>query len=393
MAMLQKICFLVNYNLYESKRHFTQKLAEACQRRDIDTHIIDVNEGVLGGNILAAIREYSPTMTCSFNTILPISETQFLWDALQIPHLAIIVDPVLYSMNLIRSPYSIMTCVDRSDCRVLAPQFKNAFFWPHAVERELTADDLPRTYDVVFLGSCYDYESLRASWRQRNPEAINQVLDDAIDLVFSDPKISLAQALAKAWGSSKLDPAGVDFTSLFYYLDNYTRGKDRVELIRSIKNAQVHVFGELSKDNAVGVLGWQQYLASKPNIVLHPSVPFHEIIKILQQSKICLNSTPFFKEGSHERVFMGLGCGAVPITTENGYFREIFNEEEDIFFYQMNAREKADELIANLLADENKRCSIAKRGRSKVMAAHTWDCRVDQLIANLDPILLRISNE
>jgi spore maturation protein CgeB len=389
---LKRVCFLVNYNLYESKRHFTQKLAEAMNRKGIETRIIDVKEEVLGAVVLDSLRRYSPNLTCSFNSLLPVSESKFLWDILEIPHLAILVDPAIYSIHLTRSPYSLLSCVDRADCReVRAYHFENVFFWPHAVECELEAEEgHARPYEVIFLGSCYDYESLRASWRQRNPEALNRVLDDAIDLVFSDPRISLAEALVKAWQASKLDPTGVDFTSLFYYLDNYTRGKDRVELIRSIKQAQVHVFGELSRDNAVGILGWSQYLAGLPNVTVHPSAPFGEALSLLKQSKICLNSMPFFKDGSHERVFAGLACGAVPITSDSQFLREAFQEGKELFFYHMNQREAVNDLVNQLLENEPRRHEMAYLGRQEVMKHHTWDHRVDQLLKELPVMFGRI---
>jgi spore maturation protein CgeB len=390
--MLQKVCFLVNYNLYESKRYFTQKLAEAMNRKGIETRIIDVQEQALSGEIITSIKRYSPDITLSFNSLLPVSETKFLWDFLEIPHLAILVDPALYSIHLTRSPYSILSCVDRSDVEaVKSYQFESVFFLPHAVERELfNFEKRQKKYDVVFLGSCYDYESLRVSWRQRNPEALNKVLDDAIDLVFSDKKISLTKALITAWNHSKLNYEGVDFTTLFYYLDNYTRGKDRVDLIRSIKNAKVYIFGETSIDNAVGILGWKQYLSSQKNVVIHPSIPYGAAMEVLRQTKITLNSMPFFKNGSHERVFAGLGCGALPVTTYNNYFNEIFQHGKDILFYQMSNHATLNDEIEELLADENRRVQMVAKGSEKVEKHHTWDARVDQLLSELPPILQKI---
>ncbi len=392
--MLNKVCLIVNYNLYESKRHFTRKFAEAMDRKGMETLIIDAYESSLSADKVASIKRFNPDFTCSFNSLLPISETKFLWDFLEIPHWAILIDPAIYSMNLTKSPYTILSCVDRSDLLgVQSYPFQNAFFWPHAVEKELDPGNEERTHEVVFLGSCYDYESLRASWRQRNPEAINRVLDDAIEIVFSDNSTSLAESLVKAWNASKLDPAGIDFTALFYYLDNYTRGKDRVELIRNIKDAHVHVFGDLSTDNAVGVLGWPQYLASQHNVTVHASVPFEEGLQILRKSKLCLNSMPFFKNGSHERVFDGLAAGAVPVTTDNTFFREYFDEDQDLIYYQMNNRGAVNDKINDLLGDESKRLDIAQRGRALVMENHTWDVRVNEMLEVMPAIFNRINTQ
>lgn len=383
----------MNFNLYESKRHFTQKFSEALNRKGIETRIIDTQERPLGAEDLNAIRRFGPDLTCSFNTLLPLSDKRFLWDFLKVPHLAALVDPALYSVNLTSSPYSIISCVDRSDSNALLSQgFQNTFFWPHAVEKELCEEVISqdRPYEVVFFGSCYDFESLRASWRMRNTEIINKVLDDAIDIVLSDSKESLAEALVTAWNASKLEPSSTDFLALFYYLDNYTRGKDRYELIRSIKDAKVHIFGELSTDSAVNVLGWPQYLAGQSNVTLHPSVPYEEALQIMKKSKICLNSMPFFKNGTHERVFAGLACGALPVTSESTFLREQFKEGEEILYYTPKQWNDVNGKINTWLRDEKKRREAVVRGRQIVAREHTWDKRTEQLLKELPAIFERI---
>lgn len=393
MVNLRKICLITNFNLYESKRYFTEKLAEAMRRQGIETEIIDVQQAVLGSETMQSICRFDPDFTCSFNSFEPIEKGRYLWDLLKIPHLSFLVDPSFYSTTLTNSPYSIVSCVDRSDCKVISSTgFKRVFFWPHAVEKDLiVSETAKRKYDVVLLGSCYDYESLRVAWQQRNPAALNKVLDDAIDIVFSNEQLSLAQALVRAWQDSQLDPQGIDFVTLYYYLDNYTRGKDRVELVRSIKNAHIHVFGELATDNAVGILSWQQYLSSQSNVTIHPPTLFGEGIKVLMQSKIVLNSMPFFRDGSHERIFTGLACGCLPLTSESNYLREQFIEGEDLLFYQSLKRGEINAKIDELLSNETKRHEMAFRGREKVMKHHTWDQRVVELIRILPPILESIS--
>jgi spore maturation protein CgeB len=393
--MLKRIGLLVNYNLYESKRYFTQKLSDALNRKGIETKIIDVKEKILEADIGAEIQNFHPDLTCSFNTLSQLPDKKFLWDVLKIPHLSILVDPALYSVGLRNSPYSIISSVDRFDCESLrSPQFQNIFFWPHATEA--TKDDVnknSRNYDIVFLGTCYDYENLRVTWKQRLTPALSRVLDKAIEIVLSDKFIPLAQALVLSLNSEKIAPQGIDLLGLFYYLDNYTRGKDRVELIRSIKDYKVHIFGELLTEDPVCTRSWNYYLGSQANIVLHPSVPFAESLKILKQSRISLNSMPFFKNGSHERVFNSLACGALPVTTETLYFKEIFNNDQDIIFYQPGHWDKINESIHHFLENEDKRREGVNQGRNKILQGHTWDHRVDQLLQELPPILERMKKE
>jgi spore maturation protein CgeB len=380
--MFKKICLITNYNLYESKRRFTEKLADAMERKGIKTKIIDVKENKLGLETIAQIKQFKPDLTASFNTLLPISDKQFLWDIIKIPHWAILVDPSLYSVSLINSPYSIISCVDRFDCDgLLSTGFKKVFFWPHGVEKDIVCDlDGARPYDVVFLGSCFDYESMRKYWKKHITSKQSQILDNAIDMVLADNRTSLQAALIKAWNEANLFADNtVDFATLFYFLDIYTRGKDRVDLIRSIKDAKVHVFGQLQESNEIETLGWEHYLGKQKNVVLHKPVNFAESLEILKQSKICLNSNPFFKNGSHERVFNSLACGALPITTDNLYVRSQFNEGEDMLFYLNSNLDLVNDQVNELLNSESKRKTMAASGRAKVMKNHTWDKRVEEL--------------
>ena len=74
MTGLHKVCLITNFNLYESKRYFTEKLAEAMERHGIETKIIDVRLGVLGSETIQSIRHFAPDFTCSFNSFEPIGE-------------------------------------------------------------------------------------------------------------------------------------------------------------------------------------------------------------------------------------------------------------------------------------------------------------------------------
>jgi spore maturation protein CgeB len=387
--MLKKMCIIVNWNLYESKRYFTEKFTEALHRKGIKTLVIDVQEQSLGKDNVKKIHSFAPDLTCSFNSLEPLEGRTFLWDLMKIPHLSILVDPALYSVQLISSPYSIISCVDRQDCDALrSNNFQNTFFLPHAVEKELAASEKAnRIYDVVFLGTCIDYKNMKKNWKQRYPEAINKALDKAVNCVLADNHTSLTEALVSTWEKNDLNTVNTDFLSLFHYIDYYSRGKDRVELIRGIKDAHVHVFGDLDPN---GIHGWTTYLASMPNVTVHPPVTFEEGLSILKQSKITLNSMPFFKSGSHERIFTGLACGAVPITTDNLYVRENFNDFEDLILYKPKQVNLINAQVNNLLANEGKRQEIASNGRAKVMKFHTWDNRVDELNSVLPLILQKI---
>lgn len=388
--MPQKIALIVNYNLYETKRHFTEKLAEAFNREGVETQIFDDEKYKRKAQILDDIQLFSADLTCSFNSILPLPDGRLLWDWLVTPHLAFLVDPAIYTMNFLRSPYSIISCVDRNDCAFMKSQtFEHVLFLPHAVESELTYDSKQeRPYDVVFFGSCNDYESVRSEWESRFPGTISNILEEAIEQVFSN--VPLINALVSAIKAHSFTSNEVDFLTLFSYLDIYTRGRDRVELIRSLDNLNIHIFGESDKGRYDNAHDWEYYVGAQSNVTIHPSIPFIDSFQILKQSKICLNSMPFFKDGTHERIFTGLACGTVPVTSASRYINENFEENKEILTYQPGEWHSLKIKVEELLRNEKKRSGIAQAGREKVMKYHTWDARAKQLIQALPPIITKI---
>jgi len=86
---------------------------------------------------------------------------------------------------------------------------------------------------------------------------------------------------------------------------------------------------------------------------------------------------PFFKNGTHERVFNSLAVGALPLTNKNSWFSDNFVNGEELVFFQ---KERINDQVNELLADEIKRKEIVRKGHKKVMRDHTWDNRIDQII-------------
>lgn len=381
--MLKRICLTTHYNLYESKIYFAERFKEALERAGIEVVLINSVK-----NPDAPFpKEYD--LSCSFNSTATFKDGSFFYDYTKIPHWSIIVDPFFYYLEYLASPYSILSCVDKIDVEHFRERgAKSTFFWPHAVERELKADEnQERPYDVVMLGSCYDEETLKTIWRAGYPKKIVNAIEGAIEICASDNKTHIYDAAIQGLKAEGLTEVDVPFKKIVHYVDYYVRGRDRVELIKSIKNAHVHVFGGTCWRDEKPVLGWSNSLFDMPNVTIHPQIPYAESLEVMKQSKIVLNSMPFFKDGSHERIFTGLATGAVPITSDNMWVRENFKDKEELFIYEPKRWAHANEWVNELLTDESKRKAIAEAGRKNVMAHHTWDNRVQEMLEVMPGIL------
>lgn len=352
---------------YGVLNHFTKKLHEAFSRLKVPSRLIPVENG----SVALDWRDL-PTFTICFNGV-PSSNNTFLCDQIGVPHLALLVDHPAQFVNLIESPFMMIGCDDRSGVRILQQMnFSRSFFSPHAVESDLPFDsDAERIYGVSFLASYIDYEALRIQWQQMYPKNISQAMDDAVAVVFSENPISFVEALIQSIQNNVPESqdqnlyANSHILDLCCMLELYIKGKERADMIRAIKSADVHIFGD-------NLDGWKKEIKGQNNIILHSPLSFDEALRVMNQSKILLNSSIKNKEGAHERIFSGLALEAVVVTSDNSYLREQFVNRQDIELYQLDS---LNETIREYLNDEDKRRSIGQSGRKKVMQSHTWDHR------------------
>jgi len=393
--MIKKICLLSCQSMYDSKPYFTQKFAQALNRKGVETLILSWTNSALPDEFVSQIQEYEPDLSCSFHSLPPQSNGQNFWDTLKLPHWTILVDPAFYDFEMMTSPYSIISCVDRSDCDLLRSyHFNQVFFFPLAIEKELITPLVnleSRAIDVVMPGTCYDYDYARAYWQKKYSRKVSQVLDDAIERVLSDNKTSCFSALLLAMTSQGLDSHEVNFEQLAYYVHYYTRGIERVQLIRSIKDVEVHVYGAGSLREGRLIKDWSYYLSKQSNVTIHPPVNYNEVSTILKNSKICLNSMPFFKNGVHDRVFAALACGALPVTTDNLWMRENFSDDKELFLFQFTELDQVNDRIKAILKDTSRLQKVVGKGQEKVRLLHTWDNRAESALKELLPMVEKIN--
>lgn len=385
--------FMPPLSNYGVLHHFTEKMHEAMLRAGVKSRLLEAKRHD-PGPFLQALFDDQPQCTLSFNGLLPDNQDRFFCDLVGIPHVACLVDSPNSFLSLTRSPLTIITCVDRASVNFFNETgFQNVLFMPHAIDSSLSPDPTSkREYNVVMLSSCIDYEGNRSSWKKKYPVSLCKAMEEAAENALNDINRPYYQSFVDALDKqvqlqSGIDPEKIDMVEVLYEIEMYIRGKDRVELVRSIKDAKVDIFGS-SDDRA----GWKKYVGDKRNVVIHDPVPFKQALAIMKHSKIVLNSCPWISYGGHERIFAGLACEALVITNENPFLKEEFKDGESIVFYQHGRWDKANHRVNEYLENVAKRNSVAKKGREIVMNRHTWDHRASLLLKEIPGMLNRIES-
>jgi spore maturation protein CgeB len=261
--------FMPPLSNYGVLHHFTEKMHEAIVRAGVKSRLLEAKRDD-PAPFLQALFDDNPDCTLSFNGLLPDNQDRFFCDMVNIPHVACLVDSPNFFMPLIKSPLTIITCVDRSSVDFFkGTGFQNVLFMPHAIDRSLGPDpSSKREYDVVMLASCIDYEGNRSAWKNKYPAGLSKAMEEAAENALKDISKPYYQTFVEALDKqvqlqSGIDPQNIDMLEILYEIEMYIRGKDRVELLRSIKDAKVDVFG--SPDEKAG---WKDYVGDKRNVVI-----------------------------------------------------------------------------------------------------------------------------
>lgn len=157
------------------------------------------------------------------------------------------------------------------------------------------------------------------------------------------------------------------------FIDLYVRFWLRGEVIRQLAESgfKVHTCGK----------GWDLLECRRhENIIEHGSMDSEGCLRMLAKSKISINVMPWFKDGAHDRIFNSQLNGAVCISDDSLYLREIFTDGKDILFFRQGETEKIPALVENLLADQNKTEQIAEEGYCTAINGHTWEDYARQLM-------------
>lgn len=184
-------------------------------------------------------------------------------------------------------------------------------------------------------------------------------------LVGTDPDIFYP---AKVKKTRDIVFMGNNITTLPHNDGYQTRG----ELIEAIlkKGHDLHIYGN----------NWE-YLPHLPNVNIHPFVDEEEFAKVCSRSKITMGISGVSNvhmANSWRRTFNSMASGAFHLTLYVPGMEEIFENKKHLAWF--NSVPEAVELIEYYLVRDEERERIAEAGREEVLAHHTWDIRIAEMI-------------
>ncbi len=376
---------------YQDTKYFTSEIARELRRRGHQTFICDLARGTHDAAALEDYLSEGIDAALTFNgEAIQKEELWQLWDQLGALVVNILMDPPFH-MDLrpyMESPCMeqyLLLCPDENHVEYVKryfPQVKHVEFMPHG-GTPVEGKPVPwkeKRLDLLFSGTYTRPEAfLDAMSQTMKPEEF-RLYTSMGERLLKDSSLSVEQVTEETLfpDHCPVTPGRIDgAVAGMSLLDGWVRMVMRERVVSSLVNGGVdlYVLGD----------GWQNCPCAE-NKHLHrlskERIPLSDTLAWMENARINLNVMPWFKAGSHDRVFNAMLRESVALTDPSSYFQKYFQDGETIVYYSLQELERLPETVRGLLAHPDQAEAIARNGYKKA-EAFNWENYVDELLRKI----------
>lgn len=394
-----RVALLKGQSQYGVLRAFVDEVAEAFASRGWEAEVFDFAgcaaplETEIPRRLLAAGK---PDLIFSVNSYGEYADEagRSLTDLTGAPHVVQYVDYPLHTLDRFTtiSRHAAVLLVDRSHIRTVEElfgpdRFAYLGFGPHgglgspcAPPDSAEAFLRERPIALLFAGTNY---APTDELLDGLPEFVKQVFEAAIEIALSAEWISPLDALDQAFAQNGLDPrepgrSAEELASLRH-----------IRLLASLVQESVRrerrqrfLFAAACAGLPLTTVGhgWDTTAGLYPRIDNRGPADVHECLDLMRQSRLCLNLSGNFGEGSHERVLSAMLAGAAAVSDHTAFYAEAFSEGQEIVLFRWTSLEDDLARLADLVRRPAEVFEIARAGHVAAASGHRWSHRVDGII-------------
>lgn len=348
-----------------------------------DSHFIfDICEPDING-LLGFIKQKRPQKVITFNNMainFSLQDGRNFWELCHLTVFDYLVDhPINYLPELCNVPDCIIAItVDRNHKQFLetyCPSIRTLFL-PHG---GIIYDASPKTFsqrqiDVLYTGDNQEILTTLPIISEL-PENGRQLYLYTYQQFMTNPTCTTEAAVEKYFIENNLQPSQELLLTCQEYIHCSTERNARY-------NYKTQIMTQIAKSGiAMEIYGnnWD-FLSTYDNVHIHPRVSSEECIRLMTDAKIVLNFMPWFKDGSHERIYNSMLNGAVCLTDPSLFIEETYRDLDTITYFHLdNAREASDK-VKLLLSKPDVWEGISQRART-ISQNDTWEYRRISLLS------------
>lgn len=382
----QGLRIVMFYSETESFNFFTDQLTKELEKRGHEVFICDLEDledktEHSYSRLNEFISEKVDLVICFDG--LGTREDQFIaqWNR----HRAVVVDilmdpPFRFHPTLEKHPerYQLFCC-DLKHVeyvkKYFAEEVSAVAFMPHVgTLRDENTPVIPyekRKYDILFSGSYADPDFYLQKTAElfSNDTDICRMYQQVYNELLGDSSLTIEKAVVRTldrMGYSVSDSMRKTLFNRSLYVDWAIRMYHRGRVITALAEAgfDLYLLGR----------GWEAHPAIQcANVCwLEKQVPYEKSLAYMAEAKINLNVMPWFKAGTHDRIFNTLLQHSVPLTDSSFWIKDHFTDGIDIALYELDHLERLPDIVRELLGNTAKAERIIQRGYKKVRESFTW---------------------
>ncbi|NBH14546.1 glycosyltransferase family 1 protein [Lachnospiraceae bacterium] len=381
------------YSGIESFNYFTDQLVKELTYRNHEVFVLDLRNPSAEdphsyAHFTSFLQEKVDLAICFDGFGLKEELFIELWNAQDTLAINILMDhPLRFHPTMEQHPRRyIQFCCDRNHVDYVRKYFGREVaqveFMPHAgtvMEREQKVPFSQRKYDILFSGTYYRPKEQLAKINQWFPEGepMNEFYKVMADYMLEHSELTTEQAALDTIRQLHMQVSDQQRKTIFRCsepLDWMVRMYQRERVIR--------VLAEAGFDLWLLGRGWEDHpCAGYGNVHwLNDRIPFAETLSYMAEAKINLNVMPWFKAGTHDRIFNILLQHSLPLTDTSSWIDENYTAGEEIAIYDLKDLERLPQIVQRLLQDERRTEEMIQKGYEKTKRNYTWKNCVDQIL-------------
>ncbi|MFA6988711.1 MAG: glycosyltransferase [Candidatus Gastranaerophilaceae bacterium] len=242
---------------------------------------------------------------------------------------------------------------------------------PLAIDPEIWhSDNIEKTKDIVFLASIKDVEAEIAEVKKALPDNVFNMYMEMYEFTMKNPHQNFWEIYSLFSSHYKFDKNNFDlYKFLFQKLCYVVSYQKRIDLVRSLSGFNLEVWGNGP---------WEKYISG--NVKHMGSASLFDAVEIIKSAKIAINLQPMqILNGIHDRIMNSSAANTLVFTDKN---KTIFDSYGDNLCYINNINfEGLTDSINYYLNNDEERKIKAKSAQEITLKHHTWENRVDELLA------------
>lgn len=377
--------------VYDTLDLFTEQLKAAFEGMGYASFVYDARfEQQSKAALLQLLQEADAERHFEFSCItfnnlgynLELPDGGNVWERYGVPYIDILMDhPFHYWKPLDSMPSTAsVLCTDRNHVKYIRrffPGIHKTAFLPHAGV-ELGGHHKPlaeRGIDVLYAGALPIYTVAKMIPDLNSiPEVDGQDMAQEVlsELVHHPERTTEAviENYLKGQCSDISDQRLREITVQMRFLDSYATSFFREQAVRILVENGIRV-------TAYGT-GWDQCdWSDNPYLTYGGKVMAPQILPLMNDAKIVLNTMTWFKSGAHDRIFNGMLAGAAVVTDDSTYLQREFTDGKELVMFSLKEMKSLPERVFDLFGHMQSAQQMADLGYQAAKENHTWKNRAE----------------